>query len=39
MRFSNRAHIEEMVQAVKADHYGLSSIVHQIVQSDLFRNM
>ena len=38
VRFSDRAQIEKMVQAAKADAYGLRTLVHQVVESDLFRN-
>jgi hypothetical protein len=38
IRFSDRAQLEQIVLATKADNYGLRSIVHQIVESDLFRN-
>ncbi len=38
VRFSDRAAIERIVEASKVDQYGLRSIIHQIVQSDLFRD-
>jgi hypothetical protein len=38
MRFGDRTEIEKIVSATKKDQYGVRSIVHQIVQSDLFRN-
>ena len=38
VRFSDRAQIEQMVDAARASHYGLRSLVYQVVQSDLFRN-
>jgi hypothetical protein len=37
VRFSDREQIEKIVQAASASHYGVRSIVHGIVQSDLFR--
>jgi hypothetical protein len=37
VRFSDRERIEEIVQAASASQYGVRSIVHGIVQSDLFR--
>jgi hypothetical protein len=37
VRFSDRAQLEQIVQATKGDQYGLRSIVRQIVLSDLFR--
>jgi hypothetical protein len=37
-RFSDRAAIERIVQAAKARDYGVRTIVHEIVQSELFRN-
>jgi hypothetical protein len=38
VRFNDRALIEKIVDAAKPDAYGLRAIVHQIVESDLFRN-
>jgi hypothetical protein len=38
VRFSDRAQIDQIVDATKSTQYGLRDIVHQIVQSDLFRN-
>lgn len=38
VRFSDRTDIEQIVRRAKTNQYGLRSIVHQIVQSDLFRN-
>jgi hypothetical protein len=38
VRFSDRAQIEQMVDAAEANQYELRSIVHQVVQSALFRN-
>jgi hypothetical protein len=38
IRFSDRAQLEKIVQAAKSDSYGLRTLVHQIVESDLFRN-
>jgi Protein of unknown function (DUF1592)/Protein of unknown function (DUF1588)/Protein of unknown function (DUF1585)/Protein of unknown function (DUF1587)/Protein of unknown function (DUF1595) len=38
IRFSDRAQLEKIVDASKSDSYGLRTIVHQIVESDLFRN-
>jgi mono/diheme cytochrome c family protein len=38
VRFSDRAQIEQMVSATKPAKYGVRSLVHQIVQSDLFLN-
>jgi hypothetical protein len=37
-RFSDRAAIERIVQATKARHYGVRSIMHELIQSELFRN-
>ena len=36
VRFSDRAEIDRIVQQSAATHYGLRTLVHQIVQSDLF---
>ena len=38
VRFSDREEIEKILDAAKASGYGVRSIVHAIVQSDLFRN-
>ncbi|MBV9693996.1 MAG: DUF1585 domain-containing protein, partial [Alphaproteobacteria bacterium] len=38
VRFSDRAEIEKVLEAAKANQYGVRSLVHAIVQSDLFRN-
>ena len=38
IRFSDRAQLEKIVDAARSDSYGLRTIVHQIVESDLFRN-
>ncbi len=38
VRFSDRAQLEEILRATKADQYGLRSMVQQIVLSDLFRS-
>jgi len=38
VRFSDREEIERILDASKASGYGVRSIVHAIVQSDLFRN-
>ena len=36
-RFSDRSAVEQIVQGTKARHYGVRSLVHGLVQSDLFR--
>jgi hypothetical protein len=38
VRFSDREEIERILDAAKASEYGVRSIVHAIVQSELFRN-
>lgn len=38
VRFSDRAQIEQILQGAKTSNYGARSLIHQIVQSDLFRN-
>jgi hypothetical protein len=38
VRFSDRAEVEKILAAAKANQYGVRSIVHTIVQSELFRN-
>ncbi|MEO7413515.1 MAG: DUF1592 domain-containing protein [Opitutaceae bacterium] len=37
VRFSDRAAIEKILQAAQPSGYGVRSLVHEIVQSDLFR--
>jgi hypothetical protein len=36
VRFSDRAQVEAILQATKSHEYGVRSIVHAVVQSDLF---
>ena len=38
VRFSDRDEVEKILAAAKAGGYGVRSIVHGIVQSELFRN-
>jgi Protein of unknown function (DUF1592)/Protein of unknown function (DUF1588)/Protein of unknown function (DUF1585)/Protein of unknown function (DUF1587)/Protein of unknown function (DUF1595)/Planctomycete cytochrome C len=38
VRFSDRDEIEKMLAAAKASEYGVRSLVHAIVQSEMFRN-
>jgi hypothetical protein len=38
VRFSDRDEIEKILDAAKAKQYGVRSVVHAIVQSELFRN-
>ena len=38
VRFSDREAVEKILEATKANGYGVRSIVHDLVQSDLFRN-
>jgi hypothetical protein len=38
VRFSDREEAEKILAAAKANRYGVRSIVHAIVQSELFRN-
>ena len=35
-RFSDRAAVEQIVQSTKDRHYGVRSLVHALIQSDLF---
>ena len=37
VRFSDRPEIEKILQHTSADNYGVRSIVHELVQSDLFQ--
>jgi hypothetical protein len=38
IRFADREEIEKILQRTTANHYGVRSIVHEVVQSDLFMN-
>ena len=38
VRFSDRSRIENILQKTSAQHYGVRSIVSEIVQSELFLN-
>ena len=38
VRFSDRVQIDAMVSAAAADQYGLRTLVHQVVESELFRD-
>jgi hypothetical protein len=38
VRFSDRPAIEAILQAAKTSHYGIRSLVHALVQSELFSN-
>ena len=38
VRFSDREEVEKILDAAKPRRYGVRSIVHAIVQSELFRN-
>ena len=38
VRFSDREAIEAILDATEGGHYGVRSLVHAIIQSDLFRN-
>jgi hypothetical protein len=38
VRFSDRDEVEKILAAAKANEYGVRSVVHAIVQSELFRN-
>lgn len=38
VRFSDRAEVEKILAAAKESKYGVRSIVHEVVQSELFRN-
>ena len=38
VRFSDREEIERILDAARPNQYGVRSIVHAIVQSELFRN-
>jgi hypothetical protein len=38
VRFSDRDEVEKILAAAQADKYGVRSLVHAIVQSELFRN-
>jgi hypothetical protein len=36
--FADREQVEEMLQRASSSHYGVRSLIHELVQSDLFRN-
>lgn len=38
MTFADRARIQAIVQKIKAKNYGLRSIIHEVIQSELFQN-
>jgi hypothetical protein len=38
VRFSDRDEVEKILAAAKGDNYGVRSLVHALVQSELFRN-
>jgi hypothetical protein len=38
VRFGDRAHIEKILQRASASHYGVRTLIHELVQSDLFLN-
>lgn len=38
VKFSDREQIEQMLKRTRASHYGVRSLVQEIVQSELFRN-
>ena len=38
VRFSDRMEIEKILQRAAREQYGVGSLVHELIQSDLFRN-
>ncbi len=38
IRFADREPIEEILERASSSHYGVRSLVHEVVQSELFRN-
>ncbi len=38
VRFSDRKQIDEILSGAKANEFGVRSLIHQIVQSEIFRN-
>jgi len=38
VRFSDREEIEAILQRAASSHYGVRSLIHELVQSELFRN-
>ena len=36
--FADRARIEEVLERASSSHYGVRSLIHELVQSELFRN-
>jgi hypothetical protein len=39
VRFSDRAQVEQILERARSRRYGVRTLIHEIVQSDLFRNM
>jgi Protein of unknown function (DUF1592)/Protein of unknown function (DUF1588)/Protein of unknown function (DUF1585) len=37
-RFTDRSAVEQMLERARADHYGVRRLIHEIVQSELFRS-
>ena len=38
VRFADRGQIESILERARPSHYGVRSLIHELVQSDLFRN-
>jgi hypothetical protein len=38
VRFADREQIEGILERAASSHYGVRSLIHELAQSDLFRN-
>ena len=38
VRFGDREHVEQILERAGPSHYGVRTLIHEIVQSDLFVN-
>jgi hypothetical protein len=38
VRFADRAHVEGILDRASSSHYGVRSLIHELVQSELFRS-
>ena len=38
VQFADRADVEKIVERLRAKHYGLRAMVHEVVQSRMFQN-
>ncbi|PYM13176.1 MAG: hypothetical protein DME18_09615 [Verrucomicrobia bacterium] len=38
MRFADREPIEQILERASSSHFGVRSLIHELVQNELFRN-